>query len=60
MISVKKLIAVFLTMTMAAFLSLGAVGCKKDETKTKTETKVEKDGKTETKTETKSETKPKP
>jgi hypothetical protein len=53
---VKKLLAVFMTMVMAGFLSLGAVGCKKEETK-KTETKVEKKdaGGTETKTETKTE-----
>jgi hypothetical protein len=59
--SVKKLLAVCMTMAIAAVLSFGAVGCKKEET-TKKEVKVEKKdtGGTETKTKTETETKPKP
>jgi type IV secretory pathway VirB10-like protein len=63
--SVKKLIAILMTMAFAVTLGLGAVGCTKKEekkTETKTETKTPDKG-TESKTETKTETKtpaPKP
>lgn len=52
--SVKKLFAVLLTMAMAGFLTLGPVGCKKeDKTKTTTTTtEKDKDKTTKSTTET--------
>jgi hypothetical protein len=61
MISVKKLLAVLMTMAVAVILGMGNVGCsKKDETKKTEKTEVTKEGKTETKSKVETETTTKP